>query len=274
MPACYTKTVIDLHCHLLPGIDDGAPTLEIALAMARAAVADGITVTACTPHIYPGLYENHADGIERAIAAMQFTLDRHGIALRLVAGADVHVVPDLLEGLKQGRIPTLAGSRYFLFEPPHHVALPRLEELAFSTLAAGYVPVVTHPERLTWIDGHYEVFQRMAQGGAWMQITAGALCGHFGKRPRYWAERMLDEGLVHIVATDAHHIDKRPPLLAEARAAAAKRVGDSEATHLVQTRPRGILENAAPAQLLPVPQAADAASTQPSGLWHRLFGRA
>lgn len=266
--------MIDLHCHLLPGIDDGAPTLEVALAMARAAVADGIIVSACTPHIYPGLYENNADGIARAIAALQFSLDRQGIALKLVIGADVHIVPDLVDGLKQGRIPTLAGSRYFLFEPPHHVAPPRLEELAFSTLAAGYVPVVTHPERLTWIDAHYEVFRRMAHGGAWMQITAGALTGRFGKRPRYWAERMLDEGLVHIIATDAHHIDKRPPLLAEARDAAARRVGATEAGHLVQTRPRGILDNLAPGQLPPMPAATAAAKPQPSGLWHRLFGRA
>lgn len=266
--------MIDLHCHLLPGIDDGAPTLEVALAMARAAVADGITVSACTPHIYPGLYENNAQGIARAVAAMQFTLERQGIPLQLVIGADVHVVPDLVEGLKQGRIPTLAGSRYFLFEPPHHVAPPRLEELAFSTLAAGYVPVVTHPERLTWIDSHYEVFQRMAQGGAWMQITAGALTGRFGKRPRYWAERMLGEGLVHIIATDAHHIDKRPPLLAEAREAAARRVGAEEADHLVRTRPRGILDNLAPGQLPPTPTATGAAKLLPTGLWHRLFGRA
>lgn len=267
--------MIDLHCHLLPGIDDGAPTMDVALAMARAAVADGIEVCACTPHIYPGLYENNRDGIARAVAALQFTLERQGIPLKLVIGADVHVVPDLVEGINGGRIPTLAGSRYFLFEPPHHVAPPRLEDLAFNAITAGYVPVVTHPERLTWIESHYEVFRRMAQAGAWMQVTAGALTGRFGNRPRYWAERMLDEGLVHLLATDAHHIDKRPPLLGEARAAAAKRLGEEEATHLVQTRPRGILDNLAPSELPPMPSAAtNARAPQPAGLWQRWFGRA
>ena len=262
--------MIDLHCHLLPGIDDGAPDLETALAMARIAVADGITVTACTPHIYPGLYENNAVGIRKAIATLQMMLDRQGIALRLVDGADAHVVPELVDGLKAGRIPTLAGSRYFLFEPAHHVATPRLEETAFNAMAAGFIPVLTHPERLTWIESHYAMFQRLAKAGAWMQLTAGAVTGRFGRKPQYWAEKMLDEGIVAIIATDAHRADRRPPLLAEARDAAAKRLGAAEATHLVCTRPQGILDNVAPNALPPLP-AAGRPEQPTGGFWRRLF---
>ena len=88
--------MFDLHCHLLPGIDDGAVDLEMALAMARMAVADGIITIACTPHIYPGMYDNNAAGIRAAVAALQAELDARGIALRLVEGADVHLDPDLL----------------------------------------------------------------------------------------------------------------------------------------------------------------------------------
>jgi protein-tyrosine phosphatase len=264
--------VIDLHCHLLPGIDDGAPDLDTSLAMARVAVADGIRVTACTPHIYPGLYENDGDGIRKAVATLQMLLDRQGIALRLVAGADAHVVPELLDGLKSGRVPTLAGSRYFLFEPPHHVAPPRLEETAFNAMAAGFIPVVTHPERLTWIESHYDIFRRMAKAGVWMQLTAGAVTGRFGRKPQYWAEKMLDEGLVAIIATDAHRADKRPPLLAEAREAAAKRLGADEATHLVCTRPQGILDDRAPASLPLLPAFREVSATQPPRAgWRRWF---
>ncbi len=264
--------MIDLHCHLLPRIDDGAPDMATALAMARIAVADGITVTACTPHIYPGLYENDATGIRVAIQSMQNRLDQEGIALRLVEGADAHVVPDLVDGLRAGRIPTLAGSRYFLFEPPHHVAPPRLEDTAFNAMAAGYVPIVTHPERLSWIESHYPVFQRMARAGAWMQLTAGAVTGRFGRRPQYWAERMLDEGLVAIIATDAHRADRRPPLLAEARAAAARRLGESEADQLVRVRPQGVIDNVAPANLPPLPATGTGARESPAdGFWRRLF---
>ena len=265
--------MLDLHCHLLPGIDDGATDLAMSLDMARMAAADGITTVACTPHIYPGMYENTAPGIRAAIAALQAELDAHGIALRLVEGADTHLEPDLLASIRSGRIPTLAGSRYLLLEPPHHVAPPRFEDSVFQLLVGGIVPVITHPERLTWIEHQYATFANLVKGGAWMQFTAGSLTGRFGSRPRYWAERMLDEGLVHILATDAHHPRRRPPLLAEARDAAARRMGAAEAEHLVATRPRGIVEDIAPEQLPSLPQPA-AGNGQRGRFWQRLFSTA
>lgn len=260
--------MLDLHCHLLPGIDDGATDLEMALEMARIAVDDGITTVACSPHIYPGLYENDAAGIRTAVTALQIELDERGIALRLLEGADVHLEPDLAAAVEAGRVPTLSGSRYLLLEPPHHIAPPRLEDTLFDLLLAGIVPVVTHPERLTWIEDQYTVFERLVKGGAWMQVTAGSLTGRFGRRPRYWAERMLDEGLVHVLATDAHHPRRRPPLLAEGRAAAAARVGDAEAEHLVVTRPQGIIEDVAPELLPPLPMQVEAPRPQRQ-FWQR-----
>jgi protein-tyrosine phosphatase len=265
--------MIDLHCHILPGIDDGPSHLDVSLAMARCAVQDGITFIACTPHIYPGLYENQRTGIEAAVAAFRAELAQAGIALQLGTGADTHLAPDLVGSIRDGRVPTLCGSRYLLLEPPHHVAPPRFDESMFSLMAAGYVPIITHPERLSWIETHYSIFTDLVKRGAWMQLTAGSLTGRFGKRPRYWAERMLDEGLVHVVATDSHHIDKRPPLLAEGRDAAAKRVGDAEAVHLVLTRPQGVLDDVAPGQLPPPPPGAQPERGLP-GLWQRLFGTA
>lgn len=247
--------MIDLHCHMLPGIDDGAPDLAVALAMARCAVADGITVTACTPHIYPGLYENNRAGIAAAIAGLQQRLHDEGIPLTLTIGADTHLAPDLVEGIRGGRIPTLNGSRYLLLEPPHHVAPPRFEDSLFQLMTAGYVPVITHPERLTWIEHQYATFATLVRAGAWMQVTAGSLTGRFGRRPKYWAERMLDERLVHILATDSHHIDRRPPLLAEGRDAAAQRLGAEEAFNMVDVRPRGIVADTAPDLLPALPEA-------------------
>ncbi|HEU0152044.1 MAG TPA: CpsB/CapC family capsule biosynthesis tyrosine phosphatase [Arenimonas sp.] len=265
--------MIDLHCHLLPGIDDGPTTLDVSLAMARCAVDDGITFTACTPHIYPGLYENNRAGIEAAVDALRLALAEAGIPLQLGTGADTHLAPDLAGGIRSGRVPTINGSRYLLLEPPHHVAPPRFDESVFNLMAAGIVPVITHPERLSWIETHYTVFADLVRQGAWMQLTAGSLTGRFGRRPKYWAERMLDEGLVHILATDSHHIDKRPPLLAEGREAAAARVGAEEATHMVLTRPQGILDDLPPGQLPPLPERPRAAESRP-GFWQRLFGTA
>lgn len=240
--------MIDLHCHLLPGIDDGPPDLETALEMARIAVADGIEIIACTPHIYPGMYDNNGPDILRRVVELQTQLDQADIRLKLVAGCDAHVTPTMVAELNSGHIPTLAGSRYFLFEPPHHVAPPRLEETVLATMAAGYMPILTHPERLTWIESHYDIMTRLVARGAWMQITAGALIGRFGKRPQYWAERMLDEGLVHILATDAHNLRNRKPKLAEATAAVAARLGERSAMDMVLTRPRLVLENADPSR--------------------------
>ncbi len=244
--------MIDLHSHLLPGVDDGAADLSVALEMARAWVADGVTVVACTPHILPGLYHNTGPQIRTKVAQLQEALNQAGIPLRLVTGADNHIVPDFVAGLQSGHLLTLADSRYVLVEPPHHVAPPRLEELFFSILVAGYVPILTHPERLTWIESEYSTMIRLVQKGVWMQITAGSLTGAFGRRPKYWAERMMAEGLVHILATDAHNLDRRAPILSHGREAAAKRVGDMEAEHLVLTRPQGIIANMAPGDLLQI----------------------
>lgn len=259
--------MIDLHCHMLPGIDDGAPDLDTSLAMARCAAADGITTTACTPHIYPGLYENEAAGIAAAVEALRGTLAEAGIELQLTVGADIQIVPELLSGLRRGTHPTLGGSRYFLFEPPHHTVPTRFHEILFDVVAAGYVPVITHPERLTWLDDtHYPWFQRAAREGAWIQLTSGALTGRFGRRAQYWSERMLDDGMVHILATDSHDPVHRPPILSEGREAAAAWVGDAEAERMVSERPRAILDDIDPAQVPPPPMldpAASRASTRP-----------
>jgi protein-tyrosine phosphatase len=241
--------MIDLHCHILSCIDDGASDRAVSLEMAKAFVADGVEVVACTPHILPGLYANTGPQIRSATAQLQQVLDREGVPLQLVTGADNHITPSFVAQLQSGHLLSLADSRYVLVEPPHHLAPPRMEELFFNILVAGYVPILTHPERLSWIDSQYAAIKRLARAGVWMQITAGSLAGAFGKRARYWAELMLDEGCVHILATDAHDTRRRPPNLSQGRELAAKRRGTVEAEHLVETRPRGVLLNLPPSQL-------------------------
>jgi protein-tyrosine phosphatase len=238
--------MIDLHCHLLPGIDDGPADRATALQMARIAVDDGICVTACTPHIYPGLYDNDRDGIGREVAAFRDVLADAGIPLQLVSGADVHLEPGLVAGIEQGRIPTLAGSRYLLLEPPHHSAPPGFEQAVFELMAAGLIPVITHPERLRWVEMHFDVFCRLTDRGCWMQVTAGALTGRFGSRPRYWADRFVAEGRAHLLATDAHDAKRRPPLLTEGFQAAARLVGEEQARLMVEDRPARVLADQAP----------------------------
>ena len=245
--------MIDLHTHILPGIDDGAATLEQSLEMARIAVDDGIEVMACTPHIYPGLYMNDATGISLARDKLQTHLNEAGINLQLVIGADAHLVPELLSGLKSGRVPTLNNSRYFLLEPSHHVAVPNFDSSVFDIMVAGYTPVITHPERLTWIEDHYAMFVDCAKRGAWIQITAGAILGKFGTRAQYWSERLLEDGLVHIIASDAHNTGRRSPKMTQAYEHACKIVGKEEAARMVTERPQAILMNSSPETTTAVP---------------------
>lgn len=267
--------MIDLHSHILPGIDDGAKSLEMSLAMARLAVEDGIHTMACTPHIYPGVYMNDSAGIEAARLLLQREFDARGIPLNLLTGADVHLVPGLLDGIRGGIVPTLAGSRYLLLEPSHHVMPPRFEESVFNFVVSGFVPVITHPERLLWIEDHYDVFIRVAAQGAWMQVTAGALTGMFGPRAKYWGHRLLSEGRVHILATDAHSDGRRIPRLSEARAIAERELGAEEACRLVVGRPRAIIADSPPSSVRPPPtvQDADEDGEARQGWLSRLFRR-
>jgi protein-tyrosine phosphatase len=244
--------MIDLHSHILPGIDDGAADLAVSIEMARRFESQGIVCVACTPHILPGVYHNTGPQIRSAVAALQDHLREAGLSVHLIAGADNHIVPDFVDGLRRGHLLALGDTRYVLVEPPHHIAPPRMDELFFNIIMAGYVPILTHPERLSWIEEHYDRVVDLARRGVWVQVTSGALLGRFGRRAKYWAERMLAEGLVHILASDAHGTDRRPPDLAEGYLAAERRIGRAEADNMVVVRPEGVILDRAPADLPPV----------------------
>jgi protein-tyrosine phosphatase len=262
--------LIDLHCHILPGIDDGSPDIDTSLNMARMAVADGITTIACTPHIFPGVFDNSGPLINLAIAELTAALREADIPLRLVAGADVHIAPDIVSGLRNGRVLSINGGRYFLFEPPDSVLPPRFDQFVFGILAAGYVPVLTHPERLKWIESHYDLIGDLAAAGVLMQLTAASVTGRFGRRVKYWSDRMLDEDLVFLIASDAHNTDRRPPILTEARDVLDRRYGEEYANRLVEDNPQTILDNVVVSDH-PRPRTEQPAAN--SGLWRRLWSR-
>ena len=272
-------SMIDLHCHMLPAIDDGARDLETALQMAALAVDDGITLTACTPHIYPGVFDNTVEGIQEAVQRFRAELESAGIPLQLTYGADIQVQPGLVKGLEDGTLPTLGESRYFLFEPPHHTPLPRLGDLVHGALLAGYVPIITHPERLAYIEADYDKFVEFARQGAWIQLTGGSLLGRFGPRVQKISNRFLQDGITHLLASDAHNLGKRTPQLSEARDAAAAIVGAHEAARLVLGRPSAVIADANPVDF-PLPPGLGSTAFNESGAqvkpgWiQRIFGGA
>jgi protein-tyrosine phosphatase len=260
--------LIDLHAHILPAVDDGSPDLETSLEMARMAVADGIIVMACTPHIMPGMYNNGAREIEAGVLQFQAKLDEARIPLELVCGCEAHARPDFIQALTGGKLPTLNNSRYVLFDPPRMVTPPRLEETLAAILDEGFVPILTSPERLKWIESHFEVLERLVDHGVWMQLSAGSLAGNNGRQSLYWAEKLLRAGMIHILATDAHNLISRPPILSHAYELARAAVGADEALNLVSTRPINILDNEPAANSPPVAFGIRKTS-EPQWLWPR-----
>lgn len=243
--------MIDLHSHILPSLCDGSQDLETSLTMACLAVADGTTHLACTPHIYPGVYDNSTKIIVNAMRMLQMELYSRDIPLRLVVGADVRLVSGVLQGLQQGTVPTLGNSRYFLLEPSHTLPVPHFLRQIEMFLTAGYVPVITHPERLRWCEANYHDFIAAARMGAWLQVTAGAIAGTFGRTAKRCAERLLLDGVVHIIASDAHNADYRPPVLSAGIEAAIAITGDDdEIMRMVNDRPLAILDNINPRDVL------------------------
>ena len=246
----------------------------MALAMARMAVADGTTILACTPHIFPGVYNNTGPQILAAIDQLRIALAAENIPLHLVQGGDVHIAPDLVAKLSSGEALSLNGSRYVLVEPPHHILPPRVEDLFFDLLSTGYVPILTHPERMGWIEREFELVEKLFDSGVWMQLTAGAITGNFGRRAQRWSEKMLEMGMVHIVASDGHDPEHRPPVLGEARKVLVDLVGEEEAHNLLFVRPNGILYNKDVFEMPPVASMAVAAddTAQSPSIWGHISG--
>jgi len=204
--------------------------------------------------MFPGVYDNNASSIFLAAANLERHLKIADIPLKIVIGADIHVTPNMATKLRSGELLTLNGSRYFLLEFPSNFAPPRMHDTVFNLLSSGYTPIITHPERLAWIEDEYDLMDAFARSGAWMQVTAGSLTGRFGRRIRYWSERLLNDGLVHILATDAHDCSRRPPRLHNAFLVAERYLGADEAERLVNGRPAMVMANADPSNVAPPPQ--------------------
>ena len=221
--------------------------------MARMSVDDGVSVIACTPHIMRGVYDNSGPDIRRRIQWLQSELDAAGINCRLVPGSDAHVAPDLVDKLRSGLALTINDGRYVLVEPPHHFLPPNVDRLFFDLLSAGYVPILTHPERMSWADRNDELLFRLIESGTWMQVTAGSVLGTFGPGAKHRAERMLRDGRVHIVASDAHDVSRRSPAMGQALRVLGDLVGVEEAENLVKVRPAAILEDRDPGSVPKIP---------------------
>lgn len=196
--------MIDLHTHILPGIDDGARTLEDALDMARAFVADGVTAIAATPHVRDD-YPTSADVMLHAVDTLRRALDAEGIPLTVHPGAELAL--EWIARLDEAELRrlTLAGSgRYVLVETPYYGWPVELVERLLGLRRAGYIPVLAHPERNGEVQGNPSLLAPLVHGGTLVQVTSASLDGRLGPRSRETALRLVATRLAHVVASDAH----------------------------------------------------------------------
>ena len=241
--------MIDLHCHYLPGIDDGAQTLEESLALARAAVADGITHAVMTPHVHVGVFENRAPGIEQAVARLRDALTQHDIPLQISAGGEVRIGPELIELLAAGSLPFLGvfkQQRVLLLELPHGQVPVGADRFTAWLRKQGVLPLIAHPERNKDVMRNLAKLDPFIEQGCLLQVTAGSLVGSFGEVAQRRARELLDRGDIFALATDAHNLQNRPPMLTAARAFVAADAGAAVADTLTQRNPLAVLV-AAPA---------------------------
>lgn len=234
------EVFVDIHCHLVPGIDDGAKSWQESLAMARMAVADGIETIVVTPHQLGGYAHNSGDLIRHRTAELQQELDAHDVPLRVLPGADVRIDDGMIEGLKDGSVLTLGDHhRHVLLELPHEMYFP-LEPVLDDLDRAGMRGILSHPERNQGLLKQPSLVETLVDYECLMQVTAGSLTGTFGPNSQEMAEWMLNEGLVHFLSTDAHGPRARRPLLGRAFQHAADLVGEETATELCCTNPAAI----------------------------------
>lgn len=236
--------MIDIHCHVLPGLDDGAADSEQSLALARHAVADGITHIVFTPHIHPGMYDNNRRTIQAAFDAFQSVLRRHRLPLMAAMAAEVRICPEIPSMIQSDSIPmyvSASGKRTILLEFPHSHIPPGSDKMAAWLLGQGIGVLIAHPERNKDLMKNPDKLFPLIRSGCQLQITAASVSGSFGGAAQRAAEVLLQRGWVSVIASDGHNLAHRPPQLQEGVRAAAEIVGEQAANRMVRSHPRQLV---------------------------------
>jgi len=236
----------DLHCHLLPGIDDGPATVADSVALVRAAVANGITHAIVTPHIHNGRWDNDVVSIGNAAKKLAHALREENISLQLKAAAEVRLDAELPTMVTTNKLLFLGywqKHQILLLEMPHGRVLPGTDKMIAWLKQHNIIPMIAHPERNREIMKHPAKLKPLLDEGCLLQVTAGSLIGQFGEGAHRIAKALLEEDLITIVASDAHNLKNRPPNLAAAYEEIALQAGEKRADTLLHHNPRMIFES-------------------------------
>ena len=229
--------MIDLHCHILPGIDDGPAEMQTSIEMARIAAEDGIQTIVATPHIKDILHSTVK--LQALASQLNLHLEYQNIPVKVLQGGDVSALlnPSSLKDY------SINKSRYILIEFPHNYLPSNNREILFSLAMHGFCPIITHPERNAAIMKKPQLLLGMLDGNVLVQITAGSLTGDFGLDEQACAGYLLKKDAVHFIATDAHSTVSRRPLLSRGVAHAGKIIGMEKAMKLVCDNPAAVLKD-------------------------------
>ncbi len=263
--------MIDLHCHILPGLDDGPSSLEESLEMCRIAVEDGIHTIVATPHMLNGMFPVGRKDVLEGVQDLSKALGAASIPLQVLPGADVHLDRSVPGSLDRGELVTIADlGRHLLLELPQDIVPEGTGELLFQIQLKGITPIITHPERNIAIQQKPSILNDLVDAGCLTQITAGSLTGAFGARVRECTLRMLRSRTAHLVSTDAHNTGRRSPRLSEAMRLVEQEAGEEEAERIFKTRPAGILEGVHVEVPEPLAHLVDG-RTRKRSFWKKLF---
>lgn len=235
--------MIDLHCHILPGIDDGARNIEDAFALCKMAVADGISHMTATPHIHPGRWENTRQTIEPVFELLQQRLLEENIPLSLAMAGEVRLSAEVLALFANQSLPFLGqwhGKQVMLLELPHGNVPPGSDKLAKWLIDRGVIPMIAHPERNKGIAADISKLYPFLEMGCLLQLTAMSVCDRFGDYAHETAHTILEQGWATIVASDAHNCESRPPILSEAFSLISERYSPELAQQLFYQNPATI----------------------------------
>ena len=235
--------MIDLHCHLLPGVDDGPDTPGETLALCRIAVADGITHAIVTPHIHPGRWPNTRAAIAKDCGKLQRALQKRDIPLQVGFAAEVRLSDQIMQQVENNEIPyygEVDGYQVMLLEFPHGHIIPGSDKLVQWLLARNIRPLIAHPERNKQVMKNPGQIQAFVDAGCWLQVTAGSVLGDFGERAQTIARHLLEANQVTVLASDGHNTRARKPVLSEAFEYIAEHYGEPRARMLLLDNPNRI----------------------------------
>lgn len=235
--------MIDIHTHILPAIDDGARDLEESLAMARLAVERGLTKVVATPHVARFGYFPAADEIREKVAEMNLALAKENIPLEILTGAEYLLEPDLAERAEKNQVVTINDrGRHILVELPETMVPHYTEEVLYALQLTGLTPVLAHPERNRALMEKPDFLQELVRRGVLLQVTTGSVTGIFGGEVQKNSFRLIQRGMVHFIASDAHSTGRRSPGTMQAASEIRKRWGEETAARLLYQNPQTLIE--------------------------------